>query len=158
MDEEIIRYCRQKYNLLIGERMAERTKVASAPHTLPEEQTITVRGRNLITGLPDAVEVSSVEVREALSGPISIMEAVKTTLDETPRTGGRPRSWASPWPEAARSCNSARPPVEETRMRVPGGGLGHLRGARGRRGRRTCYRRCWPPPKTGATSSELCHP
>ncbi len=86
MDEEIIRYCRQKYNLLIGERMAERTKVAiGSAYPLPEEQTITVRGRNLITGLPDAVEVSSVEVREALSGPIGIIvEAVKSTLDETP--------------------------------------------------------------------------
>ena len=86
MDEEIIRYCRQKYNLLIGERMAERTKVAiGSAYPLPEEQTITVRGRNLITGLPDAVEVSSVEIREALSGPIAIIvEAVKTTLDETP--------------------------------------------------------------------------
>jgi len=86
MDEEIVRYCRQKYNLLIGERMAERTKVAiGSAYPLPEEQMITVRGRNLITGLPDAVEVSSVEVREALSGPVSvIVESVKNTLDETP--------------------------------------------------------------------------
>ncbi len=86
MDEEIVRYCRQKYNLLIGERMAERTKVAvGSAYPLPEEQMITVRGRNLITGLPDAVEVSSVEIREALSGPVGIIvEAVKNTLDETP--------------------------------------------------------------------------
>jgi rod shape-determining protein MreB len=86
MDEEIIRYARQKYNLLIGERMAERTKIAiGSAYPLPEEQTITIRGRNLITGLPDAVEVSSVEIREALSGPVSvIVEAVKAALDETP--------------------------------------------------------------------------
>jgi len=86
MDEEIIRYMRQKYNLFIGERMAERTKVAiGSAHPLPEEQTITVRGRNLITGLPDAVEVSSVEIREALSGPVGmIVEAIRGTLDETP--------------------------------------------------------------------------
>ncbi|MFH1085097.1 MAG: rod shape-determining protein [Chloroflexota bacterium] len=86
MDEEIIRYARQKYNLLIGERMAERTKIAiGSAFPLPQEQTITIRGRNLITGLPDAVEVSSVEIREALSGPVSIIvEAVKNTLDETP--------------------------------------------------------------------------
>lgn len=86
MDEEIIRYLRQKYNLLVGERMAERTKVAiGSAYPLPEEQTITVRGRNLITGLPDAVEVSSVEIREALSGPVqTIVEAVRATLDETP--------------------------------------------------------------------------
>ena len=86
MDEEIIQYARQKYNLLIGERMAERTKIAiGSAYPLPEEQTITIRGRNLITGLPEAVEVSSVEIREALSGPVNvIVEAVKATLDETP--------------------------------------------------------------------------
>jgi rod shape-determining protein MreB len=86
MDEEIIQYARQKYNLMIGERMAERTKIAiGSAYPLPEEQTITIRGRNLITGLPEAVEVSSVEIREALTGPINIIvEAVKATLDETP--------------------------------------------------------------------------
>ncbi len=86
MDEEIIHYARQKYNLLIGERMAERTKIAiGSAYPLPEEQTITIRGRNLITGLPQAVEVSSVEIREALAGPVQIIiEAVKATLDETP--------------------------------------------------------------------------
>ncbi len=86
MDEEIVQYARQKYNLLIGERMAERTKVAiGSAYPLPEEQTITIRGRNLITGLPEAVEVSSVEIREALSGPVdTIVEAVKSALDETP--------------------------------------------------------------------------
>ena len=86
MDEEIIQYARQKYNLLIGERMAERTKIAiGSAYPLPEEQTITMRGRNLITGLPEAIEVSSVEIREALAGPVGlIVEAVKATLDETP--------------------------------------------------------------------------
>jgi rod shape-determining protein MreB and related proteins len=86
MDEEIIQYARQKYNLLIGERMAERCKIAiGSAYPLPEEQTITIRGRNLITGLPEAVEVSSVEIREALAGPVSIIvEAVKAALDETP--------------------------------------------------------------------------
>lgn len=86
MDEEIIQYARQKYNLLIGERMAERTKIAiGSAYPLPEEQTITMRGRNLINGLPAAVEVSSVEIREALASPVSIIvEAVKSTLDETP--------------------------------------------------------------------------
>ena len=86
MDEEIIQYARQKYSLLIGERMAERTKIAiGSAYPLPEEQTITIRGRNLITGLPEATEVSSIEIREALSGPVDmIVEAVRATLDETP--------------------------------------------------------------------------
>ncbi|MGI6367992.1 MAG: rod shape-determining protein [Anaerolineae bacterium] len=86
MDEEIIQYARQKYNLLIGERMAERTKIAiGSAYPLPEEQTVTIRGRNLITGLPEATEVSSIEIREALSGPVdTIVDAVRATLDETP--------------------------------------------------------------------------
>lgn len=86
MDEEIIQYARQKYNLLIGERMAERTKIAiGSAYPLPEEQTITIRGRNLITGLPEATEVSSIEIREALAGPVNIIvDAVRATLDETP--------------------------------------------------------------------------
>ena len=86
MDEEIMQWARQRYNLLIGERMAERTKIAiGSAYPLPEELTITIRGRNLITGLPEAVEVSSVEIREALTNPVNtIIEAVKATLDETP--------------------------------------------------------------------------
>ncbi|MBC7261886.1 MAG: rod shape-determining protein, partial [Chloroflexi bacterium] len=61
MDEEIIQYARQKYNLLIGERMAERVKIAiGSACPLPEEKTMTIYGRNLITGLPQAIEVSSV--------------------------------------------------------------------------------------------------
>lgn len=86
MDEQIIQYARQKYNLLIGERMAERTKIAiGSAFPLPEEQTMTIRGRNLITGLPDAVEVSSIEIREALSGPVNaIIDTIKSAIDETP--------------------------------------------------------------------------
>lgn len=86
MDEEIIQYARQKYNLLIGERMAERTKIAiGSAYPLAQEQTITIRGRNLITGLPEAIEMSSVEVREALASSVEIIvEAVRNTLDETP--------------------------------------------------------------------------
>ena len=86
MDEEIINYVRQKYNLLIGERMAERAKITiGSAYPLPEEKTMTLRGRNLITGLPEAVEISSVEIREALIGPISvIVDTVKSALDDTP--------------------------------------------------------------------------
>jgi rod shape-determining protein MreB len=86
MDEEVMRYAREKYNLLIGQRMAERIKMAiGSAYPLPEEQTMTLRGRNLITGLPEAVEISSVEVREALSSPVSlIVEEVRSTLEETP--------------------------------------------------------------------------
>ena len=86
MDEDIIQYARQKYNLLIGERMAERVKIAiGSAYPLPEEKTMVLRGRNLITGLPEAVEVSSIEIREALSDSISsIIEAILISLERTP--------------------------------------------------------------------------
>jgi rod shape-determining protein MreB len=86
MDEAIIQYARQKYNLVIGERMAERTKITiGSAYPLAEEQTMTLRGRNLITGLPESVEISSVEVREALGDSLTvIIDTVKEALDETP--------------------------------------------------------------------------
>lgn len=86
MDESIIQYARQKYNLVIGERMAERTKITiGSAYPLPEEQTMTLRGRNLITGLPESVEISSVEVREALGDALTvIIDTIKEALDETP--------------------------------------------------------------------------
>lgn len=86
MDEDIMQYARQKYNLYIGERMAERTKISiGSAYPLPEEMTMTLRGRNLVTGLPEAIEVSSIEIREALSGSVSIIvDLVRDALDETP--------------------------------------------------------------------------
>jgi rod shape-determining protein MreB len=86
MDDDIVNYARQKYNLLIGHRMAERAKMTiGSAYPLPEEKTMAIRGRNLITGLPDSVEVSSIEIREALGGSVAlIVEAVRDTLDETP--------------------------------------------------------------------------
>jgi rod shape-determining protein MreB len=86
MDQDIIQYMRNKYNLLIGERMAEQAKmtIGSAYH-LPEEKTMVLRGRNLITGLPEGIEVSSVEIREAISGSVqTIVDTVKDALDESP--------------------------------------------------------------------------
>jgi rod shape-determining protein MreB len=86
MDDDIIQYARQKYNLYIGEWMAERTKIAvGSAYPMAEEMTMTVRGRNLVTGLPEQLEISSIEVREALSGSVDIiLDAVRDTLDETP--------------------------------------------------------------------------
>jgi rod shape-determining protein MreB len=86
MNEDIANYTRQKYNLLIGERMAERVKIEiGSAYPMEQERTMIVRGRNLITGLPEAVEMSSVEIREALASSVDvIVDAVKDTLDETP--------------------------------------------------------------------------
>jgi rod shape-determining protein MreB len=86
MDQDIVQYMRTKYNLLIGERMGEQAKIqiGSAYH-LPEEKTILLRGRNLVTGLPDAVEVSSVEIREAIAGSTqTIIDTIRDSLDEAP--------------------------------------------------------------------------
>ncbi len=86
MDQDIVQYVRNKYNLLIGERMAEQAKIAigSAYH-LPQEKTMTLRGRNLVSGLPEAVEVSSVEIREAISTSVqTIIDTIKDALDEAP--------------------------------------------------------------------------
>jgi len=86
MDEDIMNYARKKYNLLIGQRMAEETKIAiGSAYPQEQETTYQIRGRNLITGLPDSVEISSVEVREALSRSIGmIVNTVKEALEESP--------------------------------------------------------------------------
>jgi rod shape-determining protein MreB len=86
MDQEIIDYVRNKYNLLIGERMAERVKIEiGSAYPLKEERTMTIRGRNLVSGLPEAVEISSVEIREALAGSVKIIvDTIKDAVDEVP--------------------------------------------------------------------------
>lgn len=86
MDQEIIQYARNKYNLTIGERTAEQVKIKiGSAYPLREEKTVTLRGRNLMTGLPESVEVSSIEIREALSASTrTIIETIKETIDETP--------------------------------------------------------------------------
>ena len=86
MDQDIIQYARNKYNLLIGERTAEQVKITiGSAYPLREEKTFALRGRNLVTGLPEMIEVSSIEIREALSGSINtIVAAIKDALDETP--------------------------------------------------------------------------
>ncbi|MDQ7849247.1 MAG: rod shape-determining protein [Armatimonadota bacterium] len=87
MDEAIIQYARRAYNLLIGERSAEEIKIAigSAYPLDHEEQVVDVRGRDLLSGLPRTVRMTSTEIREAMAEPIqAIVEAVKQTLERTP--------------------------------------------------------------------------
>ena len=86
MDEDIVQYMRTKHNLLIGEPTAQKVKedIGSA-YPLPQEKTFMVKGRNLMTGLPASVEVSSIEIREAVSGSVDIIvDTVKDALDDTP--------------------------------------------------------------------------
>jgi rod shape-determining protein MreB len=86
MDQDIVQYLRNKYNLLVGEGIAEQVKwkIGSA-YPLQPEKTMEVRGRNLVTGLPESIEVSSVEIREALSGSVQvIVDTIRDALDEIP--------------------------------------------------------------------------
>jgi rod shape-determining protein MreB len=86
MDEAIIQHSRKAYNLLIGERTAEEIKIAiGSAYPLREEPSVDVRGRDLVSGLPRIVRMTSTEIREAMSEPIAaIVDAVKYTLERTP--------------------------------------------------------------------------
>ena len=85
IDDAIIQYARRDHNLVIGERMAENAKIlAGSAYPLDEERRVTLRGRDLLTGLPKLVEVSSVELRDAISGPVTtIVDLAKTALEQT---------------------------------------------------------------------------
>jgi len=81
MDQEIVAYARQVHNMLIGERTAEEVKIeAGSAYPLEHEVTVEIRGRDLATGLPKSVEVSSVEVRDALSGSVQTIEVTPPEL------------------------------------------------------------------------------
>lgn len=86
LDQSIINYIKKEYSLMIGERTAENIKVElGSAYETDEDKTMEIRGRDLITGLPKVITISEKEVREALSEPvISIIEAIKTTLEKTP--------------------------------------------------------------------------
>jgi len=86
LDDAIIQHLKKIYNLMIGERTAEdiKIKIGSA-YPLDEELSIEVKGRDLVSGLPKTLTISSEEIREALSEPIVlILEAVRSTLEKTP--------------------------------------------------------------------------
>ena len=85
-DDSIVRYMRKKHNLLIGERTAEEMKIAIGSAYPRKDQTfIDVKGRNLISGLPQALVVGSNEMIEALEEPLqSILECVRGLFERTP--------------------------------------------------------------------------
>ena len=85
-DEAIVRFMRKKHNLLIGERTAEEIKInVGTEYKRPENLTMDVRGRNLVTGLPKTVTVTSEETEEALREPAyQIVDAVHNVLERTP--------------------------------------------------------------------------
>ncbi|MBQ4563190.1 MAG: rod shape-determining protein [Lachnospiraceae bacterium] len=85
-DEAIVRYMRKKHNMLIGERTAEEIKInIGCAYKLPEIQTMDVRGRNLVTGLPITMTITSDETLDALNDcAMQIVEAVHSVLERTP--------------------------------------------------------------------------
>ena len=86
-DASIINYIKKKYNLLIGERTAENIKIGigSAYPYADNEPVMDIKGRNLMNGLPENITVTSEEIRDALSEPLSnVTEAIKITLEKTP--------------------------------------------------------------------------
>ncbi|MCX6763862.1 MAG: rod shape-determining protein [Candidatus Moranbacteria bacterium] len=86
MNEDIIRYCRDEFNLLIGEKTAEDVKIAiGSAGTQKEKMQMQIRGRDLVSGLPKEITVNDEQIREALSRSIRvIINNIKTTVEETP--------------------------------------------------------------------------
>lgn len=86
LDEAIVHYVKKEYNLMIGERTAEEIKVSiGAAYPKPKEESIEIRGRDLISGLPKNVSISSSEIVEALKEPVNaIVDSIKYTLEKTP--------------------------------------------------------------------------
>ena len=86
MDEDVVQYMRTRHNLLISESQAERIKIEiGSAYPRPQERRSYASGRNLVTGLPARVEVSTIELREAIAGSVDIIiDTVKDALDDTP--------------------------------------------------------------------------
>jgi rod shape-determining protein MreB len=86
MDEAIINYVKRKYNLLIGERSAEKIKIRiGTAYPTDEVKSMEIKGRDLVLGIPKTLELKSEEVREALAEPVNaIVESVKMALEKTP--------------------------------------------------------------------------
>ncbi|MFH2145839.1 MAG: rod shape-determining protein [Candidatus Omnitrophota bacterium] len=86
MDDAIIQHLKRTYNLMVGERTAEEIKIKiGSAYPLDEEISVEIKGRDLIVGLPKTIRVTSQEVREALSEPMSaIVESVRVILEKAP--------------------------------------------------------------------------
>jgi rod shape-determining protein MreB and related proteins len=86
LDNAIIQYVKKEYSLLLGERTSEEIKMAiGSAFPMPDEPHAEIRGRDLVSGLPKTIVVSSDEIRKALEEPVNaVVDAVKTTLDKCP--------------------------------------------------------------------------
>jgi rod shape-determining protein MreB len=86
LDQAIVAWMKKEYSLMLGERTAEEVKMTlGSAFPLPDEPEAEIRGRDMVSGLPRTVVVSSAEVRQALEEPLhAIVDAVRATLDQTP--------------------------------------------------------------------------
>ncbi len=86
LDEAIINYVRRQFNLLIGERTAEQIKITIGnAYPFDEMRTMTIKGRDLVAGAPKTIEITSEQINDALTDPLSeIVDAVRTALEKTP--------------------------------------------------------------------------
>lgn len=86
LDDSIVTYIKREYSLMIGERTAEEIKISiGSADKDSEEKTMDIRGRDMISGLPKTLQISSKEIYEALKEPVTnILDAIKTTLEKTP--------------------------------------------------------------------------
>ncbi|KKR10326.1 MAG: Cell shape determining protein, MreB/Mrl family [Parcubacteria group bacterium GW2011_GWA2_39_18] len=86
MNQDIVNYCREEHHLLLGERMAEDVKIGiGCAFPLQEDLQLAVRGRDIITGLPKEIVLSSEDIREAIKGSLkSLIDAVKYVVETTP--------------------------------------------------------------------------
>lgn len=86
LDDVIVQYFKKNYNLLIGERTAEEIKInIGSAFPLDKEETMEIKGRDLVAGVPKTMKITSSQVREAISEPVdSIIDAVRSALEQTP--------------------------------------------------------------------------
>ena len=113
LDDAVLQYVKKEYSLAIGDRTAEEIKIQmGSAWPMEDELTADIRGRDLVSGLPRTIQLTTEHVREALAEPVNaIIDAVKTTLDKTPpelgggHHGGRDH--AHRWRRAARRARPA---------------------------------------------------
>ncbi|MBA5849930.1 rod shape-determining protein [Clostridium sp. cel8] len=86
LDQAIISYIKKEYSLMIGDRTAENVKIQlGSAYDIGENESMEIRGRDLVTGLPKVITITEEEIRGALKEPvIAIIDAIKTTLEKTP--------------------------------------------------------------------------
>ena len=112
LDEAIINYVKREYKLLIGQQTAEEVKLEiGSAYMMPEEVQAEIRGRDMVSGLPKTVILTSEEIRGAIEEPVSqIIDAVKQTLLTPPLQSSPLTSWMLAWPcrRGMRCCRASK--------------------------------------------------